>query len=101
MSIWGRVSGAAAGLAEGGHMSGPVRGLMGAFAGHIVHYDSDNNAQHQVAFTIGVIALPKPNEDACPPTHVLAAVVRLVQVGADPALHDYPVEPVADEAAQG
>jgi len=57
MSIWGRVSGAAAGLAEGGHMSGPVRGLLEAFAGHIVHHDSDNNAQHQVAFTIGVIAL--------------------------------------------
>jgi len=57
MSIWGRVSGAAAGLAEGGHMSGPVRGLLEAFAGHIVHHDSDNDAQHQIAFTIGVIAL--------------------------------------------
>src|SRR5689334_8004535 len=57
MSIWGRVSGAAAGLAEGGHMSGPVRGLLEAFAGHIVHHDSDGNAQHQIAFTIGVIAL--------------------------------------------
>src|SRR4029079_8304060 len=39
------------------HMSGPVRGLLEAFAGHIVHHDSDSNAQHQVAFTIGVIAL--------------------------------------------
>jgi DnaJ like chaperone protein len=57
MSIWGRLAEAAAGLAEDAHISGPVRGLMGAFAGHIVHYDSDNNAQHQVAFTIGVIAL--------------------------------------------
>src|SRR4026207_1104334 len=57
MSIWGRVASAAAGLAEGGHMSGPVRGLLEAFAGHIVHHDSDNNAQTQVAFTIGVIAL--------------------------------------------
>ena len=57
MSIWGRVASAAAGLAEGAHMSGPVRGLLEAFAGHIVHHDSDSNAQHQVAFTIGVIAL--------------------------------------------
>ena len=38
-------------------MSGPVRGLLEAFAGHIVHHDSDNDAQHQIAFTIGVIAL--------------------------------------------
>jgi DnaJ like chaperone protein len=53
MSIWGRLSGATSGLAEGG----PVRGLLGALAGHIVHHDSDNNAQHQIAFTIGVIAL--------------------------------------------
>jgi len=57
MSIWGRVAGAAAGLAEGAHMSGPVRGLLGAFAGHIIDHDSDSNAQTQVAFTIGVIAL--------------------------------------------
>src|SRR5262245_33668430 len=53
MSIWGRLSGATSGLAEGG----PVRGLLGALAGHIVPHDSDNNAQHQIAFTIGVIAL--------------------------------------------
>src|SRR6187399_1339906 len=57
MSIWGRVASAAAGLAEGAHMSGPVRGLLEAAAGHIVHHDSDNDAQHQIAFTIGVIAL--------------------------------------------
>ena len=38
-------------------MGGPVRGLLGALAGHIVHHDSNNNAQHQIAFTIGVIAL--------------------------------------------
>src|SRR5215813_14422356 len=57
MSIWGRLSGATSGLAEGAHMGGPVRGLLGALAGHIVHHDSDNNAQHQIAFTIGVIAL--------------------------------------------
>jgi DnaJ like chaperone protein len=53
MSIWGRLSGATSGLAEGG----PVRGLLGALAGHIVPHDSGNNAQHQIAFTIGVIAL--------------------------------------------
>ena len=57
MSIWGRLSGAASGLAQGAHIGGPVRGLLGALAGHIVHHDSDNNAQHQIAFTIGVIAL--------------------------------------------
>jgi DnaJ like chaperone protein len=58
MSIWGRLAGAAAGFAEGAHMSGPVRGLLGVFAGgHIFHDDSDSRAQHQVAFTIGVIAL--------------------------------------------
>jgi hypothetical protein len=57
MSIWGRLSGATSGLAEGAHMGGPVRGLLGALAGHIVHHDSNNNAQHQIAFTIGVIAL--------------------------------------------
>ena len=57
MSIWGRLSSATSGLAEGAHMGGPVRGLLGALAGHIVHHDSDNNAQHQIAFTIGVIAL--------------------------------------------
>src|SRR5215467_8934240 len=57
MSIWGRLAGAASGLAEGAHMGGPLRGLLGALAGHIVHHDSDNNAQNQIAFTIGVIAL--------------------------------------------
>jgi DnaJ like chaperone protein len=30
---------------------------MGAFAGHIPHHASDTNAHHQIAFTIGVIAL--------------------------------------------
>ena len=58
MSIWGRLAGAAAGFAEGAHVSGPVRGLLGALAGgHIFHHDNDSSAQHQVAFTIGVIAL--------------------------------------------
>jgi DnaJ like chaperone protein len=58
MSIWGRLAGAAAGLAESAHINGPVRGLLGAFAGaHFFNHDNDRTAQHQVAFTIGVIAL--------------------------------------------
>jgi DnaJ like chaperone protein len=57
MSIWGKLAGAA-GFAEGAHVSGPVRGLLGALAGgDIFHHDNDSSAQHQVAFTIGVIAL--------------------------------------------
>jgi DnaJ like chaperone protein len=58
MSIWGRLAGAAGGLAEGTHKSGGVRGLLGAFGGgHISPHDSDSRGQHQIAFTIGVIAL--------------------------------------------
>jgi DnaJ like chaperone protein len=58
MSIWGRLAGAAAGLADNAHIGSPGRGLLGAFPGsHIFHHDSDSRAQHQVAFTIGVIAL--------------------------------------------
>jgi DnaJ like chaperone protein len=58
MSVWGRLAGAAAALAEGAHLDGPVRGLLGPFVdGHIFHHDSDSGAQHQVAFTIGVIGL--------------------------------------------
>jgi len=58
MSIWGKLAGAVGGLSEDAHMSGPVRGLLGALAGgHISHHDNDSSAQHQVAFTIGVIAL--------------------------------------------
>ena len=64
MSIWGRLSGAASGLGEGAHMGGPVRGLLGALAGgHISHHDNDSSAQHQVAFTIGVIALGAVKSD--------------------------------------
>jgi DnaJ like chaperone protein len=48
MSIWKRLAGAAAGLAEDAHMGG---------LGHFFHHDNDGNAQHQIAFTIGVIAL--------------------------------------------
>ena len=48
MSIWKRLAGAAAGLAEDAHMGG---------LGHFFHHDNDGNAQHQIAITIGVIAL--------------------------------------------
>jgi DnaJ like chaperone protein len=58
MSIWGKLAGTAAGIAEAAHMRGPVHGLLGALAGgHIFRHDNDSGAQHQVAFTIGVIAL--------------------------------------------
>ena len=58
MSIWERLTSAAAGIADNGHIVSPVRGLLGAFAGsYSLHHNDDSGAQHQVAFTIGVIAL--------------------------------------------
>jgi DnaJ like chaperone protein len=58
MSIWSRLAGAAAGLADNAPIASPVRGLLEAFAGRYSSpHDSDSGAQHQVAFTIGVIAL--------------------------------------------
>ena len=58
MSIWERLTSAAAGIADNGHIVSPVRGLLGAFAGsYSLHHNTDSRAQHQVAFTIGVIAL--------------------------------------------
>jgi len=64
MSIWGKLAGAVGGLSEDAHMSGPVRGLLGALAGgHISRHDNDSSAQHQVAFTIGVIALGAVKSD--------------------------------------
>lgn len=58
MSLWGRLAGAAGELADGAHVSGPVRGLLEAFGGgQIFHHNGNRKAQHQVAFTIGVIAL--------------------------------------------
>src|SRR5512132_4203534 len=56
MSIWGKLAGAAAGLAIGG----PIGALLGGVAGHYVidrHKEQDGPAEHQVAFTVGVIAL--------------------------------------------
>jgi DnaJ like chaperone protein len=54
MSIWGKLAGAAAGLAIGG----PLGALVGGVAGHII-VDRETSAEpdRQVAFTIGVIAL--------------------------------------------
>lgn len=58
MSIWGKIAGAAAGLAIGG----PIGALVGALAGHLavdrnLASDEDSEAQKEVAFTIGVVAL--------------------------------------------
>src|SRR3984893_12881778 len=55
MSIWGKLAGAAAGLAIGG----PIGALLGGVGGHYVidHEDEDAPAENQVAFTVGVIAL--------------------------------------------
>lgn len=56
MSIWGKLAGAAAGLAVGG----PIGALIGGLAGHfVVDRDSADgkDAENQVAFTVGVIAL--------------------------------------------
>jgi DnaJ like chaperone protein len=50
MSVWGKVSGAAAGLLVGG----PMGALVGAVAGHFIF---DRETDPGVAFTIAVIAL--------------------------------------------
>jgi DnaJ like chaperone protein len=50
MSVWGKVSGAAAGLIVGG----PVGALVGAVAGHFL---IDRETDPGVAFTIAIIAL--------------------------------------------
>lgn len=58
MSIWGKLVGAAAGMAIGG----PIGALIGGFAGHMT-YDRGRSSsapvepEEDVAFTIGVIAL--------------------------------------------
>ncbi len=56
MTIWGKLAGAAAGLAIGG----PIGALIGMAAGHLA-IDKTRAApgpkEHEVAFTIGVIAL--------------------------------------------
>jgi len=50
MSVWGKVSGAAAGLFVGG----PVGAVVGAVVGHIF---VDREADPGVTFTIAVVAL--------------------------------------------
>ena len=50
MSVWGKVSGAAAGLFVGG----PIGALVGAVAGH---FFLDRDSDPGVAFTIAVVAL--------------------------------------------
>jgi len=60
MSILARLASAAAGLSAGAHMIGdaPIRALLGGFArGHLSNHNNVRTAEHQVAFTIGVIAL--------------------------------------------
>jgi DnaJ like chaperone protein len=56
MSIWGKLSGAAAGFFLGG---GPIGALAGAFAGHVLFDRSSRagEAEPGIAFTIAVIAL--------------------------------------------
>ena len=54
MSIWGKLTDAAAGLALGG----PIGALIASVAGHLaVDRDAKAGRDKQVAFTIGVIAL--------------------------------------------
>jgi DnaJ like chaperone protein len=55
MSIWGKVSGAAAGFVFGG---GPIGALAGAFAGHVL-FDRGQREDEEpgVVFTIAIIAL--------------------------------------------
>jgi DnaJ like chaperone protein len=56
MSIWGKLTGAAAGLALGG----PIGALIGGVAGHLaLDHGMASGSDHdkQVAFTVGVIAL--------------------------------------------
>ena len=54
MSIWGKITGAAAGFALGG---GPIGALIGAVAGHFTVDRERGGDSDQIAFTIGVIAL--------------------------------------------
>lgn len=57
MSIWGKLAGAGAGFAIGG----PIGALIGAVAGHFAvdrkGQKGDPQAENEVAFTVGVIAL--------------------------------------------
>ncbi len=57
MSIWTTIIGSAAGFALGGPIGALVGGLAGHAYGRMRGGESDDGAQRQVAFTIGVIAL--------------------------------------------
>ena len=58
--IWTKLAGAAARLAAGAHIAegGPIGGLLRGL-GHVFDRDNNNDGmpEHQVAFTVGVIAL--------------------------------------------
>jgi DnaJ like chaperone protein len=53
MSIWGKISGAAAGFLAGG----PVGAAIGAVAGHVIDRAASGPSDPGVAFTIAVVAL--------------------------------------------
>jgi DnaJ like chaperone protein len=53
MSIWGKISGAAAGFLTGG----PVGAVLGAVAGHVIDRAASGPSDPGVAFTIAVVAL--------------------------------------------
>jgi DnaJ like chaperone protein len=59
MSLWKRLADAAAGLAADAHMTreGSIASLLKGLGERYAHHDHDGMPQHQVAFTVGVIAL--------------------------------------------
>ncbi|MFN2161262.1 MAG: TerB family tellurite resistance protein [Candidatus Promineifilaceae bacterium] len=58
MSIWTRIAHATTDVLEGAHISERAHGLLGLLTGsHTLHHDGNHSANHQVAFTIGVISL--------------------------------------------
>jgi DnaJ like chaperone protein len=58
MSIWTRLADATVEIVKGPHISERVHGLLGVLTGsHVFHHDSHRMVHHQVAFTVGVIAL--------------------------------------------
>lgn len=58
MSIWARMAHATTEVLEEAHIGERLHGLLGLLTGsHILDHGGDNNAHHQVAFTVGVISL--------------------------------------------
>ncbi|HVZ69306.1 MAG TPA: TerB family tellurite resistance protein [Rhizomicrobium sp.] len=81
MSIWGKITGAAAGFLFGG---GPVGAVIGAAAGHFL-FDQDDAGQTQepgVAFTIAVIGLSAKmaKADGVVSDDEIAAFERIFQI---------------------